>query len=423
MAKTGVRSPLWTVLSIVFLDLLGFGILIPVIPLLLADPHSPYFLLENITQIDRGYILLGLLTAIYPFTQFIATPILGQLSDRYGRKPILVASLIGTMLSYVLFALAILTRNIPLLFISRALDGITGGNISVAQASLADVTTPEHRARTFGLIGAAFGLGFIIGPFLGGKLSDPHVLSWFDATTPFWFAALLSFFNVLQVILRYQETNQHRRQTPIRLAQSAHNILTAFSHPRLRTLFLTLFFYVGGFAFFTSFASIFFIERFHFNQGNIGDLYAYLGIWIVIAQGLVVRQVAKRYSEPTVLRFSLFGTSLFMLLTLFVHNWPWLLVTMPLFAMSNGLTMANATALVSKSADAQVQGEILGLNSSVQSFSSSLPPMLSGFVAAKLNPVAPIYVSVGIILLGGLSFLFLYRNTASSVVEPVHHDS
>lgn len=168
-------NPMLTIFLTVFIDLLGVGVLIPVMPLLLGDPTSPYYLLPTGWSTEQGYVLLGLLTAVFPLMQFFATPILGQLSDKYGRKDILLISLFGTSLSYVLFAYGIMSRNLPLLFVSRALDGITGGNISVAQAAIADISLPENRAKNFGLIGMAFGLGFIFGSFLGGKLSDPTV--------------------------------------------------------------------------------------------------------------------------------------------------------------------------------------------------------------------------------------------------------
>src|SRR5579872_5050749 len=152
-----------TVIFTIFLDVLGVGILIPVVPQLLANPRSAYYLLPAGWTFKGGLILLGWLIAIYPLMQFIATPILGQLSDRFGRKKLLGFSIFGTAVGYVLFALGIITRNLPLLFFSRALDGITGGNLSVAQAVIADVTPPKDRTKRFALIGAVFGAGFVLG--------------------------------------------------------------------------------------------------------------------------------------------------------------------------------------------------------------------------------------------------------------------
>ena len=409
--KKKFQNPVAVVFFTIFLDLIGVGLLIPIIPQIVANPASNFYLLPNGFSISDGYILLGFLTAIYPIMQFIATPILGQLSDRYGRKPLLTISLFGTAISYVLFAIGIITRNIPLLFISRAFDGITGGNIAVAQAALADITTPENRTKTFGLIGAAFGLGFVLGPYIGGKLSDPTILSWFDATTPFWFAAILSLLNVISVLFIFPETNKHMdKLKQIDWGKSLSNITRAFfSLKGVRTIFATNFLFFSGFTFFTTFASVFFISKFHWNQGNVGDYFAYVGIWMAIAQAVVTRQIAKYLNESQILKFSLFGTAIGIAM-IFLASEAWMLFFItPIFAIFVGLTFANTTGLVSRSVEARIQGEILGINASVQALAQSIPPILSGYIAASLAPESPLIVGSIVIALGGLFFFLMFK--------------
>lgn len=404
------RNPLLVILFTIFIDLLGFGILIPVIPLLLADPTSPYFLLPKGMSFLQGYILLGFLTSIFPLMQFFATPILGQLSDKYGRKKILAISIFGTSVSYALFALGIILRNIPLLFIARAFDGITGGNISVAQAAIADITPPHNRARNFGLLGAIFGLGFIAGPFIGGKLSDPHVVSWFSATTPFWFAAILSFINVMSIIFVFPETLA-QKNINIRLTwdKSIKNIIRAYSMDRLKTLFMTNFLFQGGLAFFFTFFSVYLIRKFSFHQSNIGDFFSYIGLWVAFTQAVITRKLSSRFREEKILRVTIIIAGLGVGLYFFPTVWWQLYLIVPFFAVANGLSQANMLALISKSVDATIQGETLGINSSVQALAHSIPPMLSGYIAAEIAPEAPILVSSMTIVAAGLVFLFFHK--------------
>lgn len=409
------KNPLQVLFFTVFLDMIRFGILIPVIPELLANPHSPYFLLPAGLTIKSGYILLGFLTATFPLAQFFATPILGQLSDVYGRKKLLAISLAGTFLSYIFFAYGILTRNLGMLFFARAIDGITGGNISVAQASIADVTTPEKRAKNFGLIGAAFGLGFILGPYIGGKLSDPLVLPFFDATTPFWFAAGLSLLNTLSVIFFFPETLKHAKaKLELHLNDSFKNVIKAFSLKELRPLFLTSLLFQGGFTFFATFFPIFLINRFAFTQGNIGDLFSYMGLWIAFTQAVITRRVASRYQEHETLKITLFGVSFAVLMYFFPHYWWQLLLVVPLMAVFNGLSNVNLTGLISRSVGPKIQGEVLGINASVQALAQAIPPILSGYIAATLTPTTPIFVSFFVLFLAGLAFSLLYRPAAAT---------
>ncbi len=404
------RNPFPVLLCTIFIDLLGVGILIPVIPQLLANPSSREYLFSSSVSLSTAYIFYGILSALYPLAIFFAAPILGQLSDRYGRKPLLAFSLAGTCVSYVLFAIAIAFKNIPLLFASRLLDGITGGNISVAQAAIADITAPQNRAKAFGMIGAAFGMGFILGPYLGGKLSDPQLSSWFTAATPFWGAAFLSFLNALFLFFVFPETHKTRNHgLRIDWSKSVHHVVRAFSLPSHTVIFTAAFLFQAGFSFYISFFSVFLIHRFGFSQGNIGDYFAYVGIWIALTQALITRFVAARYGERSVLRLSMFGMSAAILCFFFPTVWWQLLLVTPLFAICNGLTQANLLGLISRSAPASVQGEILGVSSSVQALAAGLPPLLAGFVASRFSPEAPIIISSLIILIAGVVFAVFYK--------------
>ena len=419
MHKKIKGNPLLVVFLTIFVDMLGYGILIPVIPLLLADPNYTFYLLPSGFGLKSGYIVLGYLTAIYPLMQFFATPILGELSDKFGRKPILAISLVGTCLSYLIFALGIVTKNIPLLFLSRGFDGITGGNISVAYAAMADFTAPKDRAKTFGLIGAAFGLGFILGPYIGGKLSDPSVVSWFDATTPFLFAAVLSLVNIISVIFLFPETLEIKDiAKKIDWTRAVKNIMHAYGMRKLRVLFTVNFLFQAGFTFFTTFFSIYLITKFHFTQGNIGDFFSYIGIWIAVTQIVVTRIATKYFNEQQILRVSLLAVGVVVLLY-FLPRQSWqILLIAPFMALFIGLTMANLTALVSRTADASVQGEVLGINSSVQALAQVIPPILSGYLAATLAPETPILVSAITLIFAGLFFVFMYKKSADPEPSP-----
>lgn len=406
------RKALPIVLLTIFLDVLGVGILIPVLPQLVYK----IFLPGGFT-FSEGLIVLGWLTAVYPLMQFFATPVLGQLSDRYGRKPLLGFSLFGTAIGYVVFALAIITKNIPLLFVGRAVDGITGGNISVARAVIADVSAPEHRARNFGLIGASFGIGFVIGPYIGARLATPNVSffhlfttpHWFSAATPFWFTAGLSLANTILLLTILPETHRHiNRALKVAWTRSFANIVRAAELPGLRTVFASEFLFWGGFTFFTTFFQILLIQKLHFTVGNVGDFFAYIGICIALSQVIIVPIVAKRLKSHQVLRFSLLGNGLALFLQAWPTNTAQLLFVAPLVAIFNGLTLANASALVSISASREEQGEILGIEASVQALGQAIPAAISGYIAT-MGVNMPVLVGGALVVAGGLIYNLFYR--------------
>jgi DHA1 family tetracycline resistance protein-like MFS transporter len=417
MPKRNPRA-LPTILLAIFLDLVGYGILVPVVPQLFANPDSVYYILSPGVPLSVGYILLGFLIATYPLAQFFSAPILGQYSDRHGRRPVLTLALAGTAIAFLIFAIGILSHNIFLLFFSRALDGILGGNISVAQAAIADLTKPKERAKHFGLIGAAYGTGFIIGPVLGGVLSDPTLFSWFSITTPFLFAAALSALNAFLVYRYVGETNKRILAAPIKLWQGVADIVRAYGMKRLRSVFATNFFFNAGITFVATFFSVYLIDRFQMTQIGIGYYIGYAGLWIVISQAVLVPLLSKYYDEVVLLRWSLILGSLGIFSFYLPYTIPGLLLAGAFFALANGISMALLPSLASRRAPASLQGEILGINTSIQAFAQATPPVLAGFIAATIAPSAPVYIAGAAVGLGWIVFMIFVRREKLVNVPP-----
>jgi DHA1 family tetracycline resistance protein-like MFS transporter len=412
------KNPMLAIFTTVFIDLLGFGILIPVFPLLITD--GPFRVTPESWSFTQGLIMLGWLQAIYPFCMFIAAPILGQLSDRHGRRPVLAFSIFGTSVGYVLFAIGISTGNLPLLFAARALDGLTGGNLAVAQAAIGDISTHENRAKNFGFMGAAFGLGFIIGPYLGGKLSSPSVSfyglfntpHWFGATTPFWFAAIIALMNCTAVITTFPETIKEKfHGGKIRVGQAVNNVVNGFKSDRLRVVLLSSFLFSAGFTFFTTFFGVYLRNKFSFSSSKIGDYFAIVGLCIALSQGLVVGRVAKKLVDYKVLKFSMFGTGAMMLIYFLTptSSSMYLYMVIPFFSIFNGLCMANTSSLISRSAEMGRQGEAMGIYASVSSLSQVPAAVLVGYITTSITSSQPLIVASVCIGLAGLSFVLLFR--------------
>ncbi len=418
--KNKLSGALPAALLTVFVDAIGVAILIPIYVLLvLPGPHQ---VIPASWSISSGFIMVGWLTGVYSLATFLAAPILGQLSDRYGRKSILAISLAGTAIGYALFAVGIITKNIPLLFGSRIMDGITGGNIAVARAVIADISTPKNRTRNFGLVGAMFGLGFVLGPYLGGKLAyanepfinlfgkhlfiTPH---WFNAATPFWFAAILAVINTLLVLTVLPETLKHKIHSKMNVTQAFTNIKKAFTIKGVRNIMPVVFLYSGGFAFFTTFFGFNLIDRIPgFRPSNVADFFSFIGICIVVVQAAITPFLAKRFKNYQIVRFSLFGLGGAFLLMFLPHTTASLYSigwVIPLFV---GLTMANMIALVSSIAGPKIQGEVMGINSSVEALAQGIPAVLSGYIAS-VGIGLPIKVGSIIVISGGILFWLLVK--------------
>ncbi|MBK8659782.1 MAG: MFS transporter [Bacteroidetes bacterium] len=406
MADKKQLNPTLAVFITVFIDLLGVGIIIPVFaPLIIENKHG--MMPAEMTEATRS-IFYGFLTATFPFFQFFGAPILGTLADKYGRKKILQISLVGTFIGYVLFALSIHYQILWMLFLARAIPGFMGGNISIVSAALADISKPEERAKNFGLIGMAFGMGFIFGPAIGGLLADSSLVAWFDYSTPLWFTALLTLVNLYYVRQQFPETFKPDAPGRITMLAGIRNLQKAFGMKNMRVILLTIFLQAFGFSFFMQFNQVYLIKKFQFDEKSIGLFFAYIGIWIAFTQGVIVRRVAARYHSSQVLKVSLLGMSLTLLAILLPDQWWMLLFINPFIAFFQGSTQPNQTNLVSQMASRNNQGEILGIQQSIASIAFTVPPILAGFMVS-VDFRLPIVASALMLLLAWLNFFFRFK--------------
>ncbi|MBL7801525.1 MAG: MFS transporter [Chitinophagales bacterium] len=395
------RNPILAVFITVFIDMLGVGIIIPIFAPLIV--RNEYGLMPLATSEATRNLTYGVLSATFAIFQFFGAPILGGLADKYGRKKILRFSLLGTFVGYVLFALAVHYRLLWLVFIARALPGFMGGNISIVLASLADISDPKDRAKNFGLVGMAFGLGFILGPFIGGTLGK------IDLALPLWCTAALTLLNIVLVVIQFPETFVPSGNGTVSLLTGIRNVKRALKMKELDVVFLTLFLQAFGFSFFMQFFQVYLIKQYDFSQVQIGQMFGYIGIWIAITQGGITRLVSKRFSSPQILQVTLLGLSLSLWLILGPSALWMLFVTQPLVALFQGLSQPNLTSIVSVLTPKDTQGEILGIQQSVQSLAFAIPPIIAG-VVVSIDVRLPIFLAGLSIFIAWLVFVFGFRS-------------
>jgi len=389
-----------------FMDTLGFGIVIPVLSPLFLDPSSGMF--PATFDMPSRMMLLGILIAVYPIAQFFGAPILGGLSDWHGRRRLLMLAEFGVLVGYVIFALGVTYHNLSMLFASLLIGGFMAGNASIINSIIADISDERTKAKNFGLSGMALGVGFIIGPFIGGKLADHTIVSWFNYATPFWFSACLSAMTLVLITVYLRETVQHRVHTKVSLYSGARNVISAFRFKNLKIMFLVILLLALGFNFFAQFFQVYLINKFHYTPSQIGDTFAYMGVWTALSQGIINRHLLYKYSPNRILAFAsmCLAWSLFMLVM--PMNVPYLYIVLAFVSVFEGLVIPNLMTLVSDLGDRRSQGRLLGINQSINSVCMAVPPVISGIIVAySIN--LPVLASAAMTMVGGLVFILMFE--------------
>ena len=385
LASSG-RSPLVVLFLTVFIDLMGFGIVIPLLPIYAKQMNATPF-------------TAGALIAVYSLMQLVFAPVWGRISDDIGRRPVLLMCLAGSAMSYLLLAGA---WRLEVLFFARLLAGVAGASIPVAQAYIADVTGPAERARGMGLIGAAFGLGMVIGPALGGGLSllGPRV--------PEGFAAGLCLANVLVAAYRLPESlpGSVGRPAPFRHPLSLASLRDAAARPGAAALLAVFFLVTLGFAVLEGTFSLAAADRYGYSQAQVDWLWVYMGLVAVVVQGWLVGRLARRLPERALIVLGSAALGLGFLGIPFAGSAIGLLTALALVVGGQGLASPSLSSLISKTVEESVYGEALGVSQSLSAGARVLGPAGGGLIFSRFDASAA-YLAAAACAAGALGLSLL----------------
>lgn len=403
-----VRTRLAILFLTVFVDLVGFGIILPLLPFY-AD------------RFGASGTVIGVLVLSYSAAQLLFAPVWGRLSDRFGRRPVLLVGLVGSAVSYLVFAFA---GSILALLLSRIMAGVGGANVPVAQAYIADITPPERRAGGMGLIGAAFGLGFIFGPAIGGLLAPISPAAPGLAAAALCAGnALVAFFFLPESLTREEREAQRRRKaaaqsdaeikagagsaahagggsTPGAALLPATDLRAVIRSREFSTVLLLTFLFTAAFSTMHPVFPLFASERFGLDERAVGWLFAFLGTVSAIMQGGVVRALAPRIGEDRLVRLAAVPFVAGLFLIPMAPSVPFLLLALALLAVGFGGTLPSLVSLLSRAAPDELQGSSLGIGQSVGALARVAGPLAGGLAWDLLGPSGPFLFGA---LLAGLA--------------------
>lgn len=401
------RLQLFIICFVGFLDHMSIGLVFPIFAALLFDNNV--HLVPPETSIEMRGFLYGALLALTPLAQFFSSPLLGAHSDRVGRKPALRIGISVAIAGYALAVVGMQMGSIALLLIYRLMVGVSDGSAAVAQAAIADISTEANKARNFSLFNGALGVGFTIGPFFGGLLSDASLSPWFGFTTPFAVTGCLCVINLIMIQIFYPDSSVKKSDVTYNVWDGLYNLKRAFQWKGLRTLFAATAAFSFGWAFYSEFIPVTLMNEFDFNTTQIGQYFAYNGIWYALSAGILTAPLLRRFGPEQLAIKTLFITSAYMLIFLLFDSAFYLWFYIPVLMFLLAIVFPTMAALVSNATDSDKQGQVLGVYQSVSAFAFGISPFFGGSIIAAY-PDLTIWGGSLAMLLSGIIFLWGKRH-------------
>lgn len=392
-----------TVLLTYALDLVGYSIVFPVLAPLLLNPELHFFSPET-PEIARTTVL-GILFAVFGVTQFIGAPVAGALADHYGRHKIFLVTIAFSFFGYLLMAGSIYMQNLSWLFLGRMVTGFCSGNFALAQSAAADLTDAKHRSKAFGILLGVGGFGFVIGPWIGGKLANPD---WLFGSGAFLFAAIAAFLNFFMVYFFFVETLK-KKETHAHFFSTFKDIKVVFHQKKLRVILMTQLLFFIGWGFFLIFSPTYLVQKFSMGPSMIGDINAYMAlIWCFVSMYLNKELVAK-FSLHSLVLFGLILASIGLILFMSPNVlWPyWFII--PVGVLGGAFCWVNLGTLLSLESPESMQGRAMGVSGSLWSIGQIVAPLMAGPLAGW-NIYAPLLVGSFFILACFCYFSLRHRN-------------
>jgi len=394
---------------VVFAGFVGYSLMITVFTPMLLRSDSP--LMAASDPMAKRTMLLGFLLCLYPLGQFIGSPIMGSLSDRFGRKPVLMISLTVTTLCYALIAFSLTSYSFALLAVASLIAGLAEANIVTAQSAIADVSLPEERNRFFGYIYMSVSAAYIVGPLVGGKLADPQLVAWFSYATPFWMAFLLLVLTLVGTALLFRETHSPSRREPAPLMRSLTNLSGVITNRRLRNLYwLNFLFYLAIFGFFRCYP-MYLVDEYHLGVSRVSEFVAWVGVPIVIANLWLTSFLSARVSLKALTVWSGLLTGVLTIVVVVPRPMDALWVTLFFTSAALALCLPSCATLLSNAATNEEQGRVMGNNQAMQVGAEALSGIVGGLLAA-------IFVKLSLIVLGAVAIVAALLLKLHSVPGP-----